>query len=120
MTLSGKSGAIMQIDRHYRRGDVVDWPPHMNYATQGYSVTVFEKNGEVRDREATRKCAGFIYDSGAQYIKGDDQASVSATFITHNFYLPDLTDIGKPVLNVTLTATVIFKKAILPRIEGPK
>lgn len=63
----------------------------------GYSVTVFEKNDEVGGRAATRKHAGFIYDYGAQYIKGDDPASVSATFITKDFYLPDLIDISKPV-----------------------
>lgn len=62
-----------------------------------YSVTVFEKNGEVGGRAATRKRNGFIYDYGAQYIKGDDPASVSATFITQDFYLPDLIDISKPV-----------------------
>ncbi len=63
----------------------------------GYSVTVLEKNSEVGGRAATGKHAGFIYDYGAQYIKGDNPASVSETLIMKDFYLPDLIDIGKPV-----------------------
>ncbi|HLZ80143.1 MAG TPA: FAD-dependent oxidoreductase [Ktedonobacteraceae bacterium] len=63
----------------------------------GYSVTVFEKQSEVGGRAATRKRDGFIFDYGAQYIKGDDPASVSAFLITERFRLADLIDIGKPV-----------------------
>jgi renalase len=63
----------------------------------GYSVEVFEKDGEVGGRAATRKRDGFIYDHGAQYIKGDNPASVSAILITERFRLADLIDIGKPV-----------------------
>jgi len=63
----------------------------------GYSVTVFEKSSDVGGRVATRKRDGFIYDYGAQYIKGDNPASVSADLITRRFRLLDLIDIGKPV-----------------------
>src|SRR5260370_13373812 len=61
----------------------------------GYVVTVFEKNHRVGGRAATRKRQGFIYDHGAQYIKGD--SPVSDALITGRFRLPDLADIAKPV-----------------------
>ena len=61
----------------------------------GYAVTVFEKNHRVGGRAATRKRQGFIYDHGAQYIKGD--SPVSDALITGRFRLPDLVDIAKPV-----------------------
>lgn len=95
MTLSGKSGASKSIAIIGAGCSGLAAAHELRSA--GYSVTVFEKNGAVGGRAATRKRAGFIYDYGAQYIKGDDPASVSATFITQDFYLPDLIDIGKPV-----------------------
>src|SRR5215469_9010444 len=61
----------------------------------GYTVTIFEKNHRVGGRAATRERQGFIYDHGAQYIKGD--SPVSDALITGRFRLPDLIDIAKPV-----------------------
>jgi len=63
----------------------------------GYAVTVFEKSSVVGGRAATNERAGFIYDYGAQYIKGDDPSTVSSQWITGRFRLPDLVDIAKPV-----------------------
>src|SRR5260370_33718327 len=61
----------------------------------GYVVTVFEKNHRVGGRAATRERQGFIYDHGAQYIKGD--SPVSDALITGRFRLPNLVHIAKPV-----------------------
>ncbi len=63
----------------------------------GYRVTLFEQEPEVGGRASTRSKQGFLYDDGAQYIKGDDPFSTSASWITGRFRLPDLIDIGKPV-----------------------
>jgi renalase len=60
-----------------------------------HSVTLFEKSRGVGGRAATRRRAGFVYDHGAQYIKGEGR--LSAYFITERFYVPDLIDITKPV-----------------------
>jgi renalase len=61
----------------------------------GYVVTVFEQNRQVGGRAATREQQGFIYDYGAQYIKGG--SSISTSLITARFKLDDLIDIAKPV-----------------------
>ncbi len=69
----------------------------------GYAVTVFEKNHSVGGRAATREHivgaglapARFIYDHGAQYIKGG--SPLSDALITGRFRLADLVDIAKPV-----------------------
>lgn len=95
MTLSGKSGALKSIAIIGAGCSGLAAAHELRNAD--YSVTVFEKNGAVGGRAATRNRAGFVYDYGAQYIKGDDPASVSATLITKDFYLADLIDIGKPV-----------------------
>ncbi len=86
MTLSGKSVASKSIAIIGAGCSGLAAAHELRNA--GYSVTVFEKNGEVGGRAATRKRAGFIYDYGAQYIKGDDPASVSATFITQGLLSP--------------------------------
>src|SRR5579872_3648817 len=61
----------------------------------GHTVTIFEQSQEVGGRATTRKRDGFIYDSGAQYIKGG--APVSTALITERFRTDDLLDIVKPV-----------------------
>src|SRR5258708_174295 len=61
----------------------------------GYVVTIFEKSRDVGGRAATREQQGFIYDHGAQYIKG--ASPLSDDLITERFRLADLIDIGKPV-----------------------
>jgi renalase len=61
----------------------------------GHTVTLFEKSHGVGGRVATRERAGFIYDHGAQYIKGGSPASTA--LITERFYLNDLINISKPV-----------------------
>jgi predicted NAD/FAD-dependent oxidoreductase len=61
----------------------------------GHTVTLFEKSDGVGGRAATREGAGFIYDHGAQYIRGGSPAS--AALITERFYLNDLINISKPV-----------------------
>ncbi|MFL5693628.1 MAG: FAD-dependent oxidoreductase, partial [Ktedonobacteraceae bacterium] len=61
----------------------------------GHTVTLFEKSHGVGGRVATREQAGFIYDHGAQYIKGGSPASTA--LITERFYLNDLINISKPV-----------------------
>ncbi len=61
----------------------------------GYSVTLFEKSRDVGGRAATRKQQGFVYDHGAQYIKGGSQ--VSDSLVTARFRAADLLDITKPV-----------------------
>lgn len=63
----------------------------------GHDVTVFEQSAVVGGRAVTGKRDGFIYDYGAQYIKGDDPTSVSSQWISGRFLLPDLVDITKPV-----------------------
>jgi len=62
----------------------------------GYAVTLFEQSREVGGRATTRKRDGFIYDSGAQYIKGG--SSISDELITERFRADDLLDIARPVL----------------------
>lgn len=62
----------------------------------GDMVTVFEKSRGVGGRAATRRHEGFIYDHGAQYIKGESN-SISNTFITERFRAPDLLNITQPV-----------------------
>src|SRR5215469_1551546 len=49
----------------------------------GRVVTVFERSSEVGGRAATRQRQGFIYDHGAQYIKG--ASAVSSALITGRF-----------------------------------
>jgi renalase len=61
----------------------------------GYAVTLFEQSGEVGGRATTRNRDGFIYDSGAQYIKGG--SSSSDGLITERFRADDLLDIARPV-----------------------
>ena len=61
----------------------------------GYTVTLFEQSRGVGGRAATRKRDGFIYDHGAQYIKGG--SPVSTALITERFRTNDLLDIAKPV-----------------------
>lgn len=61
----------------------------------GYTVTLFEQEHNVGGRATTRKREGFIYDTGAQYIK--QGASESVSFITERFRTPNLIDIAKPV-----------------------
>src|SRR5260370_18840613 len=61
----------------------------------GYSVTLFEKSRNVGGRAATRKQQGFVYDHGAQYIKGGSQ--VSDSLVTARFRAADLVNITKPV-----------------------
>ncbi|HJT59503.1 MAG TPA: FAD-dependent oxidoreductase [Ktedonobacteraceae bacterium] len=61
----------------------------------GYTVTLFEKNDHAGGRATTGKRDGFIYDYGAQYIKGG--SPLSDTLITERFRVDDLIDIGKPV-----------------------
>jgi len=61
----------------------------------GYTVTLFEQSDDVGGRATTGKQNGFIYDYGAQYIKGG--SLVSEKLITERFRVGDLIDIGKPV-----------------------
>lgn len=61
----------------------------------GYTVTLFEKSDDVGGRATTGMRAGFIYDYGAQYIKGS--SPVSDKLITERFRVDDLIDIRKPV-----------------------
>lgn len=61
----------------------------------GHTVTLFEQSRDVGGRATTRKLDGFIYDSGAQYIRGG--SPVSTTLITERFRTGDLLDIAKPV-----------------------
>jgi renalase len=61
----------------------------------GHTVTLFEKSRDVGGRATTRKRDGFMYDSGAQYIKSGSPVSIS--LITERFHTPDLIDIHKPV-----------------------
>src|SRR5947199_1469288 len=63
----------------------------------GNAVTGFERSQEVGGRAATRQRQGFIYDHGAQYIKGG--SAVSSALITERFRAADLVDIAKPVWN---------------------
>ncbi|HVB25631.1 MAG TPA: FAD-dependent oxidoreductase [Ktedonobacteraceae bacterium] len=61
----------------------------------GHTVTLFEQSRAVGGRATTRKRDGFIYDSGAQYIRGG--SPVSTALITERFRTGDLLDIAKPV-----------------------
>ncbi len=61
----------------------------------GHNITIFETSRDVGGRATTGKREGFIYDDGAQYIKGG--SPVSTAWITERFRLPDLIDISKPV-----------------------
>jgi renalase len=61
----------------------------------GHTVTLFEKSSIVGGRATTRERESFIYDSGAQYIKGG--SAVSDALIRERFYVDDLIDISKPV-----------------------
>lgn len=61
----------------------------------GYTVTIFEQSRDVGGRATTQKRDGFIYDSGAQYIKGG--SPISTALITGRFRTDDLLDIVKPV-----------------------
>jgi predicted NAD/FAD-dependent oxidoreductase len=61
----------------------------------GYVVTLFEQEHNAGGRATTRKRDGFIYDTGAQYIKQGAPESIS--LITERFRTPDLIDIAKPV-----------------------
>src|SRR5947209_1038358 len=61
----------------------------------GHRVTLFEKSRAVGGRVATGKRDGFIYDHGAQYIKGG--SPVTTTLITERFSVDELIDIHKPV-----------------------
>jgi predicted NAD/FAD-dependent oxidoreductase len=60
----------------------------------GNTVTIFEQTGDVGGRATTQQREGYIYDSGAQYIK---PGPVSTLFVTERFASPDLVDIPKPV-----------------------
>ncbi len=61
----------------------------------GYTITIFEQSRDVGGRATTHKRDGFIYDSGAQYIKGG--SPISTDLITGRFRTDDLLDIVKPV-----------------------
>ncbi|MHB8597030.1 MAG: NAD(P)/FAD-dependent oxidoreductase [Ktedonobacteraceae bacterium] len=61
----------------------------------GHTVTLFEQSRDVGGRATTRKRDGFIYDSGAQYVKGG--SPVSTALITERFRTDDLLDIARPV-----------------------
>jgi renalase len=61
----------------------------------GHTVTIFEQSRDVGGRATTQKRDGFIYDSGAQYIKGG--SPISTALITGRFRTDDLLDIVKPV-----------------------
>ncbi len=61
----------------------------------GHQVMLFEKSQEISGRAATQARAGFIYDDGAQYIKGG--SPLSTAWITQRFYADGLLDIQKPV-----------------------
>ena len=61
----------------------------------GHAVTLFEKNSRVGGRATSRSRDGFIYDPGAQYIKGG--SPVTTALVTSRFYVDDLIDISKPV-----------------------
>ena len=61
----------------------------------GHTVTIFEQSQEVGGRATTRRRDGFIYDSGAQYIKGG--SPLSTALITERYRTDDLLDIAKPV-----------------------
>ena len=61
----------------------------------GYSVTLFEQGHTVGGRATTCKRDGFIYDSGAQYIKGG--SLISDALITGRFHSDNLLTIAKPV-----------------------
>src|SRR5260370_14489795 len=61
----------------------------------GYSVTLFEKSRDVGGRAATRKQQGFVYDHGAQYIKGGSQVSYS--LVTARLHAAYLLNISKPL-----------------------
>jgi renalase len=61
----------------------------------GHVVTLFEKSSRVGGRATTRSREGFIYDPGAQYIKGG--SPVTTNLVTGRFYVDDLIDISKPV-----------------------
>src|SRR5450759_4206084 len=95
MNLSGKNGSLKSVA--IIGAGCSGLAAAHELCNAGYSVTLFEKSNDVGGRVATRKRDGFIYDYGAQYIKGDNTASVSADLITRRFRLPDLIDIGKPV-----------------------
>ena len=61
----------------------------------GHTVTLFEQSHDVGGRATSRKRDGFIYDSGAQYIKGG--SPISTALITERFRTDDLLDIARPV-----------------------
>ena len=83
----------------------------------GHTVTLFEKDTSVGGRVATRKCDGFTYDYGAQYIKGG--APISTTWITKRFCVPDLIDISKPVWTSRDSASWSARKTVRGRINWP-
>lgn len=61
----------------------------------GYQVTLFEQNSRPGGRATTRQRDGFIFDSGAQYIKGSTPTSTA--LITERFHSGELINIQKPV-----------------------
>jgi renalase len=61
----------------------------------GYTVTLFEQSDDVGGRATTGQRNGFLYDYGAQYIKGG--SPVSDALVTERFRDDDLIDIRKPV-----------------------
>lgn len=61
----------------------------------GHTVILFEKSRGYGGRAATRTHDGFVYDHGAQYIKGE--GAINNNFITERFRTPDLFDITQPV-----------------------
>lgn len=61
----------------------------------GHTVTIFEQSHDVGGRATTQRRDGFVYDSGAQYIKGG--SPLSTVLITERFRTDDLLDITKPV-----------------------
>ena len=73
----------------------------------GNAVTVFERSQEVGGRAATRQQQGFIYDHGAQYIKGG--SAVSSALITERFRAADLVVLGPGSLFTTVLASLLFR-----------
>jgi renalase len=65
------------------------------FQDNGHRVTLFEKGHDISGRASTKARAGFIYDDGAQYIKGG--SPLTSAWITQRFYVDGLIDIQKPV-----------------------
>jgi renalase len=61
----------------------------------GHTATLFEKSSAPGGRATTRRRSGYIYDPGAQYIKGG--SPLSTELVSRRFYVNDLINISKPV-----------------------